>query len=61
MIFVVLIMLAIPAGIAAAAVWCFSSCGKPPQITRPPRIPRNSQAGASGVAIAKPPGCAPAT
>ncbi len=43
MIFVVLIMLAIPVGIVVALVWYFSSRSKSPQLTQPPQILRDTQ------------------
>ncbi len=43
MIFVVLIMLAIPVGIVVALVWYFSSRSKPPQLTPPPQVLRSTQ------------------
>lgn len=42
MIFVVLIMLAIPVGIIIAFVWYFSSRSKPPQVTQPPQVLRST-------------------
>lgn len=42
-IFVVLIMLAIPVGIVIALVWYFSSRNKPPQAIQPPKVSKSSQ------------------
>lgn len=41
MIFVVLILLAIPVVIAIALVWYFSNRGKPPQPALPPQVPKS--------------------
>lgn len=43
LIFVVLIMLAIPIGIAIAVVWYFASRRKQPQPIRPPQLPKGNQ------------------
>ena len=43
MIFVVLIMLAIPVGIVIALVWYFSSRSKPTQHIQPPQVHRSTQ------------------
>ena len=44
MIFVVLILLALPAGIAIVLLWYFYlKRNKPPQPTQPPQVPRSTQ------------------
>jgi len=43
MIFVMLILLAIPAGIVIALVWYFSSRSRPPQMIQPPQVPKSIQ------------------
>jgi uncharacterized membrane protein len=43
MIFMVLIILAIPVVIVIALVWYFSSRSKPPQLTQPPEVLRSAQ------------------
>lgn len=41
MIFLVLVMLAMPLGGVVALVWYFSSRSRPPQLVLPPQIPKN--------------------
>lgn len=43
MIFLVLILLAIPVGIVIALVWYFSSRSMPRQVTQAPQVPRSTQ------------------
>lgn len=43
MIFVMLIILAIPVGIVIALVRYFSSRSKPPQLIQPPQVPKSIQ------------------
>jgi hypothetical protein len=43
MIFMVVMMLAIPVGIVMALVWYFRSRGRPPHRAQPPQVPGSSR------------------